>query len=88
MPSPSTTTHHQHKKQKPKIGGYASTLNKRGKLSLVFDPDARKEYLTGFSKRKKVCVCVCVCVYGGVGGFTDVREAAADVGGSFICVCV
>jgi len=33
---------------KPKVGGY----NKRGKLSLVFDPEARREYLTGFSKRK------------------------------------
>jgi hypothetical protein len=85
MPSPTTTTHHQHKKQKPKIGGYASTLNKRGKLSLVFDPDARKEYLTGFSKRKKVCVCVCMCVYLGRGGWVcgraDVLEAAVDLGG-------
>ena len=34
------------KKKKPKIGGYA----KKGKLSLVFDPEARKDYLTGFSK--------------------------------------
>ena len=40
---------HELSTSKPKIGGY---YNKRGKLSLVFDPEARREYLTGFSKRK------------------------------------
>eukprot|EP00624_Nannochloropsis_granulata_P004719 evm.model.NODE_33733_length_16673_cov_54.385235.2 len=41
------TQKHTLSTSKAKIGGY----NKRG-LSLVFDPEARREYLTGFSKRK------------------------------------
>lgn len=39
----------RHTHARLKIGGY----KKNGKLALVFDPEARREYLTGFSKRKK-----------------------------------
>ncbi|EKU20538.1 rrna processing protein rrp17, partial [Nannochloropsis gaditana CCMP526] len=47
---PTTKTQGQrHTHARLKIGGY----KKNGKLALVFDPEARREYLTGFSKRKK-----------------------------------
>ncbi|KAM3569673.1 hypothetical protein VYU27_008231 [Nannochloropsis oceanica] len=50
--SPSTRRKQQHSQHhKQRQTGKHVLLNKRG-LSLVFDPEARREYLTGFSKRK------------------------------------